>query len=359
MSQSVQNEAGSRIAGRDDTILVTGASGFIGSRVVENLRKRGFRKIRCLVRASTAEAKSPQLFAAAERGEIEIVRGNLLAKDDCMAATRDARAVIHLAAGRGEKSYPDAVLNSVVTTRNLLDACLANGTLQRFVNVSSFAVYDATALGRREVLTEATPLESHPELRGEAYCFAKTMQEALISEYRAERGIPAVILRPGWVYGPGNLAITGRVGIGTFGLFLHLGGGNKIPACHVDNCAEAIVLAALTPGIDGEAFNVVDDDLPTSRSFLRQYKRQVAPFSSLYLPRPVSYALCVLWEKYSVWSEGQLPRSFNQRRWHSVWGGARYTNHKLKTKLGWRPVISTEEGLRTYFEACRAGACRA
>ena len=161
------------------------------------------------------------------------------------------------------------------------------------------------------------------------------------------------IIRPGAVYGPGNLGITGRVGVGTFGVFLHLGGSNPIPLTYVDNCADAIVLAAITPGVDGEAFNVVDDNLPTSRHFLRLYKRRVKRFRSYYIPKPISYFLCYLWERYSAWSEGQLPPAFNRSRWNSFWKKTRYTNQKLKTRLGWRPAISTEEGLKRYFEACR------
>src|SRR5207302_3097537 len=123
--------------------------------------------------------------------------------------------------------------------------------------------------------------------------------------------IPYVIVRPGYVYGPGNEPITSRVGIGTFGLFLHLGGSNSIPFTYVDNCADAIVLAGLKRGVEGEVFNVVDDDSPSSRAFLRLYKKKVGGFRSLYVPHAVSYALCFLWEKYAEWSEGQLPPAFN------------------------------------------------
>ena len=65
-------------------------------------------------------------------------------------------------------------------------------------------------------------LLNRPEVRGEAYCFAKTKQEELVTEYGEQQGIPYVHMRPGAVYGPGNLGITGRVGVGTFGIFLHL-----------------------------------------------------------------------------------------------------------------------------------------
>jgi len=220
------------------------------------------------------------------------------------------------------------------------------------VSISSFTVYTnaPTASG---VLDETCPVEAHPELRGDAYCFAKVKQDEIVAEYGEKHGLPYVLVRPGYVYGPGNEAITGRVGIGTFGLFLHLGGSNTIPFTYVDNCAEAIVLTGLTKRIDGQIFNVVDDDLPSSRSFLRQYKRNVRRFKSLYLPHSVSYGLCCLWEKYSTWSEGQLPPTFNSRSWRAFWRKTRYTNAKLKTLLGWTPGVSTAEGMTRYFESCR------
>jgi len=134
---------------------------------------------------------------------------------------------------------------------------------------------------------------------------------------------------------------------------LHMGGANPIPFTYVDNCADAIVLAGLVRGVDGEIFNVVDDDLPSSRQFLRWYKKNVKGFKSVYVPHVASYALCYLWEKYSRWSEGQLPPAFNRRRWHAYWKKTSYSNEKLKTRLGWAPQVSTAEGLRRFFASCR------
>jgi nucleoside-diphosphate-sugar epimerase len=178
-------------------------------------------------------------------------------------------------------------------------------------------------------------------------------QDEMVREYADKFAIPYVIVRPGYVYGPGNEPITARVGTDTFGVFLHLGGSNTIPFTYVDNCAEAIALAGLKKGIDGEVFNVVDDDLPSSRSFLRLYKREVRRFRSVYVPHVISYMLCGLWEHYSEWSKGQLPRAFNRARWHATWKKTSYSNVKLKSRLGWAPTVSTAEGLRRYFEACR------
>jgi nucleoside-diphosphate-sugar epimerase len=205
------------------------------------------------------------------------------------------------------------------------------------------------------LLDESCPVEAHPELRADAYDFAKVKQDEIVHEYGQRFGVPYVIVRPGYVFGPGNKGITGRVGIGTFGLFLHLGGFNTIPFTYVDNCADAIALAGLTPAIEGEAFNVVDDDLPSSRQFLRLYKKNVKGFKSLYVPHVVSYFLCWLWDSYSRWSEGQLPPAFNLRKWHSFWKKTRYSNNKSKARLGWRPKVPMAEGLGRYFEACRGG----
>jgi nucleoside-diphosphate-sugar epimerase len=342
------------IVGPDDPLLITGASGFIGASLVENLLDRGFRHVRCLARPSSVIAR---LESAAlrykDRARVEIVRGNLLRRDDCLEATKDVAIIFHLAAGVSDKSVPDAFMNTVVATRNLLDAALMHRCLRRFVSVSSFAVYTNRQKPRWRLLDESCPVDTHPEILGDAYCYAKVKQDELVQQYGKEHGVPYVIVRPGSVYGPGKKQITGRVGIDTFGIFLHLGGRNRIPFTYVDNCADAIALAGLKPGIEGEVFNVVDDDLPTSRTFLRLYKRRVGKFRSIYVPRALSYLLCTLWERYAFWSEGQIPPAFNRRRWHVEMKRTRYSNDKLKQRLGWKPNVSIDEGMERLFHYCR------
>lgn len=353
-------ERHSWIIGPDDLILVTGAAGFIGQRVVQQLLDYGFRKLRCFVRPSGNPARLKALSALrCDGAQMEIISGNLLQREDCASAAKDAAVIFHLAAGRGAKSYPDAFLNSVVTTRNLLDASLQHGCLRRFVNVSSLAVYSNRNKPHGRILDESCPVETHPHTRGEAYCFAKAKQDEIVAEYGQKFGIPYVVVRPGVVYGPGNPGITGRVGIDTFGIFLHLGGANTIPFTYVDNCADATVLAGLTPGVDSEVFNVVDDELPSSRRFLRLYKRQVRRFSSVYVPHVLSYILCALWGSYTEWSKGQLPPAFNRERWHANWKKTHYSNAKIRSRVGWVPKVPTVEALSRYFEACRHGGCHA
>lgn len=339
--------------GTDGLILVTGASGFIGLRVVDTLLRRGYRNLRCLVRPSGNLQSLEECIARhGALHDVDVMVGNLLSAADCHQATAGVEVIYHLAAGRSDM-FADAFLNSVVSTRNLLRETAVHGCLVRFVNVSSFSVYTNRCKPKWRLLDETCPIESDPAARGDPYMFGKTKQEELLFDYGRQLGIPFVTVRPGVVYGEGNEAITNRVGIGTFGIFLHLGGSNSIPLTYVDNCADAIVLAGLKAGVDGETFNVVDDDLPSSRRFLRLYKRNVGRFWSIYVPHLFSYALCAMWERYSRWSEGQLPPVFTSKGWHAYWKKTEYSNAKLKQRLGWRQSVPTSEALRRYFASCR------
>jgi nucleoside-diphosphate-sugar epimerase len=350
-------DLGGRIIGPEDTVLVTGAAGFIGARVVECLLRYGYHNVRCLVRSSgSAERLEAIRQAHGPNARLEVVNGNLLSRDDCLRASQGAAVIYHLAAGRGEKSFPDAFLNTVVTTRNLLEASHSHGCLKRFVSISSFSVYSNKDKPQGRLLDETCPIDARPALRGNAYLFAKIKQDEIVAEYGARLGIPYVIVRPGVVYGPGNEKITGRVGIGTFGVFLHLGGSNPIPFTYVDNCAEAVVLSGIKAGVDGNVFNVVDDNVPSSREYLKLHKRNVNRFFSIYVPHAVSYVLCYLWEKYSVWSQGQLPPIYGRGAWHAFWKKTRYSNQKLKHQLGWEPRVPTTEAFDRFFESCRKRA---
>jgi nucleoside-diphosphate-sugar epimerase len=348
MESNLQIEKpGDSIIRSSDTVLVTGATGFIGPAVVASLLRHGFGRIRAFVRHSSDLSRLQALAKSHTGAEIEMCRGNLLSKADCERAVEGVAVVYHLAT-ISDKSFANAFMNSVVTTRNLTDACRVNSKFRRFVNVSSFAVYPNRSRGG--FLDETSEVDGEPHKSGDAYCFAKVKQDEFVIE-DGKRGLPYVIVRPGSVFGPGKKSITGRVGIDTFGIFLHMGGGNKIPFTYVDNCADAIVLAGIRPGVEGEIFNVVDDDLPSSRKFLRLYKKHIQNFRSLYVPQPMSFLFCLAWERYAAWSEGQLPNAFNRRRWHAEWKSTRYSNAKLKAKLGWRPRVPMDEALNRFFKA--------
>jgi nucleoside-diphosphate-sugar epimerase len=204
-------------------------------------------------------------------------------------------------------------------------------------------------LKRGALLNETCALEDAPQERYDAYGFGKLKQEEIVKDYGNKHGLPFVILRLGTVFGPGKRALSGRVGIDTFGFFIHLGGSNLLPLTFVDNCAEAIVLAGLKPAVDGEIFNVVDDEPVTSRQFLDAYKKTVKPFFSVRVPYFLAYGLSLLWEKYSKWSRDQLPPVFNRRRCSAEWGGNQYSNKKLHEKLGWKPRVPMKEAMAAFL----------
>lgn len=343
------------IARPSERILVTGSSGFIGAKVVEILLEYGFRNLRCFVRPSSRLDRLQEVIRRfGAEGSIELAAGDLMSRDDCARAADGTSLVFHLAAGF-DKSFAGAFMNSVLATRNLMDAFLEGGDAKRFVNVSSFAVYSNLAMRRGALLDEECPLEDAPQQRYDAYGFGKLKQEELVREYGRTRGLRYVILRPGTVFGPGKKDLTGRIGVDTFGFFVHVGGSNLLPLTFVDNCAEAIALAGLVPGVDGEVFNVVDDELLTSAQFLKAYKSRVRPFFSLRLPYYMAYALCVLWEEYSERSRGQLPPAFNRRRCAAEWKGNRFSNQRLREKLGWRPRIGMDRAMELFLSQLSAG----
>ena len=342
------------IVNRSARILVTGAAGFVGSRVVAALLRMGFQHVRCGVRRSSDLGLLRAAIPPEHADKCEILEANLLSREDCQRLSADVELVYHLVAGRG-KSFPSCYQGSVITTRNLLDALVDNSQIKRFVNISSFAVYSRFHSKRGSLWDESCPLEDNLEERHDAYVYGKLKQDELVQRYHDRFGIPVTIVRPGIVIGPGKKAIPGFAGIDTFGFFMHLGGSGRLPLTYVDNCADAIVLAGLTEGAEGQVFNVVDDELPTSRSFLRAYKRHVRKFRSVPVPYPATYTLCALWEWYAKRSRGQLPPVFNRRDCAFAWKGHKYSNQKLKERLGWHCSIPMQDALHRYFEYQKNG----
>jgi nucleoside-diphosphate-sugar epimerase len=332
-----------------DRILVTGSNGFIGVRVVKTLLEYGFSNLRCFIRPSSRLDRLEKALSQFEAGKnVELVTGDLLSRDDCRKAAEGVSIIYHLAAGM-EKSFAGAFMNSALASRNLIDAFRRYGQPRRFVNVSSFAVYSTLSLKRGEVLDESCPIEDAPQQRFDAYGFGKLKQEELVKEYGRKYELPYVIVRPGYVFGPGKQELSGRVGIGTFGFFIQVNGSNCLPLSFVDNCAEAIVVAGLKANVDGKIFNVVDDELLTGRQFLKAYKGKVRSFRSIRIPYFVGYGLSSLWEKYSKWSKGQLPPAFNRRRCAAEWNWHRYSNQKLKDRLGWKPRVPMGEAMEAFL----------
>jgi nucleoside-diphosphate-sugar epimerase len=325
-------------------VLVTGATGFLGGFVVERLLAHGERDLRVIARSGS---RRDRIEAAARRydARIEYADANLASRAEAMRVAEDADVVYHLAASM--KGAPaDMFLNTVVGTKYLLEG-LAIRRRARLVHCSSFSVYGVGELPRGTLVNEETPLETHPERR-DVYAQAKLRQERLVRDSVGKSFAELVVLRPGVIYGEGSAALSSRVGLNLFGLFLALGGKNPLPLSYAENCAEAIVVAGQARGSAGQTYNVHDDDLPTCRAFLAAYEKQVKRLRRVPVPYPMLSAISTVLERYHKWSKGQLPAIFTPYKVATMWGGNQFDNAKLKG-IGWKQLVPTEEAMRRTF----------
>jgi nucleoside-diphosphate-sugar epimerase len=338
---------------RSCELLVTGANGFLGVAVVERLVARGKKGIRCLVRAGSNRKRLDAMLARHPGADVEIVGGGLSSPQAAAKVIEGAPLILHLAAALSGPPA-DMFLGTVVASKNLLDAIAASAHKPKVVLISSFGVYGVADAPRGQVLDETTPLESHPERR-DHYSHAKLRQEQLFADHRASHDLRYCVLRPGVIYGPGGGAFSSRVGIQLPGIFLYLGRDNLLPLSYVDNCAEAICIAAERARFDGDVYNVHDDDLITCDEYLRRYRAEVGPIRTLRSPYVATMLLSRAVEWYHRHSRGQLPPILTPYKTRTMWKGNRFSNAKLHA-LGFSPIVTTDEGLRRTFEYLREKA---
>jgi nucleoside-diphosphate-sugar epimerase len=231
--------------------LVTGTTGFIAARLVPALVADGWR-----VRATGRRPRPADLPAEVDYRPADLVSDDL--GDLCAGVTH----VFHLAGASSSKSSQEEMdRNNVEATRRLLDAA---GKVERFVHMSSTSVY-----GEEEQLPVPVreDVEPHPS-RG--YGKAKWGAEQQVWA-AAEAGVPAVVLRPVTVYGPGatkllasailDAAIERAAGLPRLAVGAEPNGQRLL---HIDDLVAACVHVATTEAAVGRAFNVVDGLYPSS-----------------------------------------------------------------------------------------------
>jgi nucleoside-diphosphate-sugar epimerase len=340
----------------DDSILVTGSNGFLGAKVVQKLLESGFQNLRCFVRSGGDFSRLTHTLSKFSSNKVKLLEGNMTDMDDCYRATDDVVLVINCAAGM-QGGLVNMFIDSVVASRNLLAAIVVQRTVKRIVHISSFATYETATLRKGTLITEETPLESHHKERNDPYSYTKLKQEQIFWKYAREYHLPLVVLRPGVIFGPGGLELHIRVGLQVPQLqrFVFLvGGANTLPLTYVDNCAEAAVLAGVKPAIEGKTFNIVDDDLPTSRIFLDYFRQARKNTRSIWVPYFLVELLSRMLSWYSDYSQEQIPVIISPHRVASTWKGFRFDNSKAKKLLGWKPTVTMTEALNAHFESLRS-----
>ncbi len=146
-------------------VLVTGATGFLGTALVERLLARGEKDIRCFLRSGSDRGRLDDLARRYPDAQLELYVGSLASKDSAARALDGVSVVYHLAASL-LGAAADIFLNTVVASKHLLEAIAAasgaGGHPIKVVLVSSFGVYGVAGLPRGHVVDEATPLEAAP-----------------------------------------------------------------------------------------------------------------------------------------------------------------------------------------------------
>jgi predicted dehydrogenase/nucleoside-diphosphate-sugar epimerase len=313
--------------------LVTGAGGFLGGALLRRLVQQGG-KVRAGVRRVPKEPLPGVDYVAGDLGDPEYV--------DALVA--GASRVFHV--GAAMKGSPaDFQRGTVAGTRNVIDACLKSG-VQRVVFVSSLSVLDH-GMRRTGKVTEAWPLEPHADRRG-AYTQTKLEAERMVMTAAKDNGLPAFVVRPGAIFGPGIEPSSPAGSFGMFGRWIVVGNGSRpLPLVYVDDVVDALLLGSSRPGLEGKLVNLVDPTSITQREFIRIVRGAKPNIKAQYVPKPVLMAAAVGIELLARLLKRSAPLSrYRIRSIRPLWN---FDQTAVQELLGWTPRVGTAEGLRRTF----------
>ena len=308
----------------DRSVLVTGAGGFIGSRLCERLVEEGA-SVRAFVRyTSRAEIGllkqlSPEILA-----NIEIIRGDLRDFNAVEQAAKGVNTIFHLGALISiPYSYVhpvETVQTNVIGTMNILEACRKTGA--NLVHTSTSEVY-GTAL--------RVPIDEDHPLQGQSpYSASKIGADKLVESYYRSFDVPAITIRPFNTYGPGQ---SNRAVIPTIitqalsGDIVRLGNMDAIrDFTYLDDTVEGFLLAGMADLWNGETFN-----LGTGEEI------------SIGAVAELIFKIIGKQPEIQVELSRLRPEKSEVLRLIS-------DNQKAKTALNWQPMVGMEEGLRRTIE---------
>lgn len=326
-------------------LLVTGASGFLGQEVVRAAAAAGHEVVALVRPAAQVDNVSWPI-------SVRVVRGDLRQVGDWANELSGIEGVAHLAAA-ASGDLPTQFAGTVLATENLLKH-LPMQSLQRFVHVSSFSVYDYDKVGFGGAVTEAIPIDRTPEKR-DAYTITKIAQERLVTEACQVAGTHLVVIRPGAIVGPGKDWGFGRVvKLGRFDVVFSPGA--TFPLTYVSNCADSIVSALTAEIPSGSVYNIVDDQLPTYRRFHHLGRRYAnnAVGPAIYIPWFGVFLLggaVSLVNRLAFGGVAKIPELLDRRRQRVRWRPMRYCNQAAKQDLGWSPAVPLDVAVRRTAEA--------
>ncbi len=293
-------------------LLITGASGFLGKHTVSYAVAAGHR-VTAVIRDRTALLQDwPE--------QVQVIASDL---NDLKVLPPDIDVVVHLAASlEGDDAAQQS--DTVDATKAFLSACLSLPKPPAIVLASSMSVYSSALVNEGDLIDENTPLEDRADQR-DAYCRGKIAQEVLCSTVAADAGLPLQIMRIGALYGPGRVW-NAHIGVGLGPLLIQVGKDGEIPLSHVRHAAQALVLAVEEAAQERSGVvNVVDDDLPDRKRFVKALKWRGWPKITIPL-RMVEFAARRLgrWTarpgllRMPVLRARLMPLRYDNRRLHDI-----------------------------------------
>ena len=319
--------------------LVTGASGFLGRALAARLLSTG-ESIRVLARRPVADLEA--------NPRVHVVRGDLGDPEAVERAVEGVELVYHVGAGMrgGTEAFESG---TVWGTKNIIAACLRHG-IRRLVYVSSLSVLDHAGHPKGVPITESSPIEPHPELRG-PYSQTKLLAENLVLDAIRMQNLPAVILRPGQIFGPGAEKTPPSGVIGLAGRWLVMGSGRlPLNLVYVEDAVDALLAAATKPDVSGRVFQLVDPATLTQREYIEAAKRYGSAPRVSYVPKLALYTLALGVELLGRVVHRNVPLSRYKIR--SLAPISPFDGSAARDQLGWTPAVGTREGLlRTFSKA--------
>lgn len=323
-------------------ILVTGGNGFLGGELVRRLRAQG-ESVRLLLRRPPE--KGNPAHPDSPGAPVSIVYGSLGQPDVVDRAVNGVELVYHVGAAMkgGAAAFEDA---TVWGTRNVVESCLRH-KVGRLVYVSSLSVLDHAGHRTGVPVTEKSRMEPEPMNRG-TYTRTKLDAEYTVLAAIRDRGLPAVIIRPGQIFGPGAEKVTPNGVIQIAGKWIVAGSGDRqIPLVYRDDVVDALLLAATSEKALGQIINVVDTTKIVQNEYLKQAKPALGKTGIVRFPLPLFMLAGMGIEMLGAALKRGVPLSRYKIR--SLKPLAPFDVTAAGELLGWKPAVGVAEGLRRTF----------
>ena len=319
----------------NDLVFVTGGSGYLGRNLIRRLVRDG-RKVRALARSDKAAAAVEALGAEAARGDI-------LDAASLRHAMQGCTRLIHAAADTGHGTLQAGQHHTNLQgTRNVFAAAREAG-VTRAVHISTESV-----LLSGEPLRNANEDAPIPATHAGSYSSSKAAAERAALE-ASDATMQVMVVRPRFVWGRDDTtALPALAEAARSGKLMWIGGGTyRTSTAHIDNVAEGVLLA-LEKGRGGRVYFVTDGEPREFRAFVSALLQAVGvepPTRSL--PRWLVKAVVVLGDRLERWSGGRIPAALGTQEYGTVGVEVTLDISRARSELGYRPVITVEEGLRT------------